>query len=230
VCLDALRARRSRRDDPFDALGKDASAGGAAPVDPEQEAELADSVGLAMLVVLETLAPAERLAFVLHDLFSVPFDEIASIIGRSPVATRQLASRARRQVKGGSPTAGADRGRQREVVDAFLAASRSGDFDALVGLLAPDVVLRADAAAVPPGVGRVARGASVVAGRALTASGRAQRAQVALIDGVAGVVVAPDGQVSIALRLMVRDGRIVGIDVVADPERLSRLDVDLVDD
>jgi RNA polymerase sigma factor (sigma-70 family) len=221
VCLDMLRSRSSRREEPFDTPVHEAvSDPVGAAVDPEQEALLADSVGPALLVVLETLAPAERLAFVLHDLFAVPFDEIAAILGRSPAAARQLASRARRRVQGASAAPGADPGRQRAVVDAFLAASRDGDFDALVALLDPDVVLRADPAAVRTGAQAEVRGARAVAG---TFSGRARFARPALVDGAAGAVWAPGGRPRVAFRFTITGGRITGIDLVADPEQLGRL-------
>ena len=169
VCLDMLRSRRSRREEPLDAQPAEPAANGAAGVNPEQEALLADSVGPALLVVLEELAPAERLAFVLHDMFAVPFDEIAPIVGRSPAAARQLASRARRRVQGASTVPAADLGRQRELVDAFLAASRGGNFDALLAVLDPDVVLRADREAVPAGRPTLIRGAQNVVRGALGA-------------------------------------------------------------
>ena len=167
VCLDMLRSRKSRREEPLDAHVPEPIVSREDGIDPEHEALLADSVGLALLVVLETLAPAERLAFVLHDMFAVPFDEIAPIVGRSPTAARQLASRARRRVQGAATVPDADLTRQREVVDAFLAASRGGDFDALLAVLDPDVVLRADRAAVPAGASREVRGAAAVAEQAL---------------------------------------------------------------
>ena len=181
-------------------------------------------------MVLDTLAPAERLAFVLHDMFDVPFDEIAPIVGRSPAAARQLASRARRRVREAAPVPEADLTRQREVVDAFLAASRGGDFDALVAVLDPDVVLRADRAAVPVGASREIRGASAVAKGALASSGRARFAQPALVDGAVGVVVARRGRLFVVLRFTITDGKIVEIDVVADSERLGQLDVAVLDD
>jgi RNA polymerase sigma-70 factor (ECF subfamily) len=226
VCLDMLRSRTARREEPLD------SAGVGRPrlvaVDPEQEAVLADSVGPALLVVLETLAPAERLAFVLHDMFAVPFDEIATIVGRSPEATRQLASRARRRVQGGSPAAtvpAVDRARQQQVVDAFLAASRSGDFEALLAVLDPDVVVRADDAAVEMGSDREVRGAAAVAAMF---AGRARAAQPALIDGAVGLVWSAGGRPRVVFDLDIRDGRIVAVDLLADPEHLDRLDVTLL--
>ncbi len=196
--------------------------------DPEHEALLADSVGLALLVVLETLSPAERLAFVLHDMFGVPFEEIAPIVGRSPAATRQLASRARRRVRGAAPVPDADLTRQREVVDAFLAAARGGDFDALVAVLDPDVVLRADSGALPAGASREVRGAAAVAKRA--AKGRARAARPALVNGAVGVVVAPRGRLLAVLGFTIRGGKIVEIDAIADPTRLRQLDLAVLDE
>jgi RNA polymerase sigma-70 factor (ECF subfamily) len=228
-----LRSRRSRREEP---LGEpqvgvhvpDPIVSRADGLDPEHEALLADSVGLALLVVLETLAPAERLAFVLHDMFSVPFEEIAPIVGCSPTAARQLASCARRRVQGAATSPGTDLTRQREVVDAFLAAARGGDFDALLAVLDPDVVLRADRGVVPPGVSREVRGAAAVAKRA--AKGRARAARPALVNGEVGVVVAPRGRLLMVLGFTISDGKIVDIDAISDPERLSQLDLALLDD
>ena len=222
VCLDLMRSRQSRREEPLAAHLPDPIVGGEDGRDPEHEALLADSVGLALLVVLDTLAPAERLAFVLHDMFAVPFEEIAAIVGRSPAAARQLASRARRRVQATDPVPGADLGRQREVVDAFLAASRGGDFDALLAVLDPDVVLRADHAAVGVGASAEVRGAAAVAG---TFAGRARQAQPALINGAVGAVWAPNGRPRIVFDFTVTGGKIVGIDILADPERLHGLDL-----
>jgi RNA polymerase sigma factor (sigma-70 family) len=227
VCLDMLRSRKSRREESLGARVPEPIAGRADGADPEQEALLSDSVGLALLVVLETLTPAERLAFVLHDMFAVPFDEIAPIVGRSPDAARQLASRARRRVRGADTSYEPDHTRQREVVDAFLAAARDGDFDALVAVLDPDVVLRSDRAALPAGVPREVHGAPAVARRALV--GRARAARPALVDGAVGVVVAPRGRLLMVLDFKIRDGKIVEIDAVADPERLNQLDLSLLD-
>ncbi|HEY7350396.1 MAG TPA: sigma-70 family RNA polymerase sigma factor [Ktedonobacterales bacterium] len=222
VCLDMLRARKARREEP---LGEDVPE----PImsrqdgsDPEHETLLADSVGLALLVVLDTLAPAERLAFVLHDLFAVPFDEIAGIVGRSPTAARQLASRARRRMQGVETVQGADLTRQREVVHAFLAASRNGDFEALLAVLDPDVVLRSDRAAVSAGASREVRGASAVAQQF---SGRARFAQLALVNGAVGLVWAPGGQPRVVFGFTITSGKIVAIDLVADPTRLRQLDL-----
>jgi RNA polymerase sigma-70 factor (ECF subfamily) len=236
VCLDMLRSRRSRRegpleeplDQPPDARVSQPSASRGDGTDPEQEALLADSVGLALLVVLDTLNPAERLAFVLHDMFSVPFDEIAPIVGRSPSAARQLASRARRRVRGAPTALDADLTRQREVVDAFLAAARAGDFDALVAVLDPEVVLRADSGAVPAGASRRVRGAPAVVKR--VAKGRARAARPALVNGVVGVVVAPRGRLLMVLSFTISGGKIVEIDAIADPERVDQLDLALLDD
>jgi RNA polymerase sigma-70 factor, ECF subfamily len=226
VCLDMLRTRESRREDSLDA-----QAGLPAPrataADAEQEAILAESVGLALLVVLEMLTPAERLAFVLHDTFAVPFEEIAPIVGRSVEATRQLASRARRRVRGAPAVADADLARQREVVDAYLAASRGGDFDALVALLDPDVVLRADAGAVRFGASADVRGAQAVAASALRH--RAQFARPALVNGTAGLVVAPRGHLLMALAFTIRDGRIADIEVIGEPSRVRGLGLGVFD-
>jgi RNA polymerase sigma factor (sigma-70 family) len=227
VCLDMLRSRKSRREEPLGAHVPEPFVSAEDGIDPEHEALLADSVGPALLVVLETLAPAERLAFVLHDMFAVPFDQIAPIVGRSPAAARQLASRARRRVQGADTVPEADLTRQREVVDAFLAASRGGDFDALLALLDPDVVLRADPAAVNAGASREVRGAPAVAG---TFSGRARFAQPALVDGAVGAVWAPGGRPRVVFGFTITGGKIVELDLVADPARLSRLDLAVLDD
>jgi RNA polymerase sigma factor (sigma-70 family) len=234
VCLNMLRSRSSRREEPLEG-----SLGAHVPEpivsrqdgsDPEQQALLADSVGLALLVVLETLPPAERLAFVLHDMFAVPFEEIAPIVGRSPTATRQLASRARRRVQGAALAPDADLARQREVVDAFFAASRDGDFDTLLAVLDPDVVLRIDGGAVRAGLSREVRGAPAVAEQTLTFSRLSPFVRRALVNGVAGVVVAPRGRPFAVMGFTVRSGKIVEIDVLADPERLGRLDLAVLDD
>ena len=199
-------------------------------LDPDDEVILADSVGLALLVVLETLAPAERLAFVLHDMFAVPFHEIAPMVGRSPTAARQLASRARRRVQGAAAAPDPDLTRQREVVDAFFAAARDGDFDALVAVLHPDVVLRSDGGAVRPGASFVMRGAQNVAESALTFARLSPFVRPALVNGAAGVVVAPHGRPFSVMGFTVRDGKIVEIDGIADPERLQKLDLAGLDD
>jgi len=224
VCLDMLRSRKSRREEPLDtnplASREDAT-------DPEHEAVLADSVGLALLVVLETLAPAERVAFVLHDMFELPFDEIAGIVGRSAAATRQLASRARRRARGDAAVPDADLTRQREVVDAFLAASREGDFNALLALLDPNVVVRADHAAVHAGASREVRGAAAVAE---TFSGRARVAQPALVDGAVGAVWARGGRPRVVFAFKIADGKVIQIDLLADPERLQHLTLEILKD
>ena len=227
LSLDELRAREARREDSVDAWLPDPIISHRNGVDPEQEALLADSVGLALLVVLDTLTPPERLAFVLHDMFAVPFDEIAPIVGRSPVAARKLASRARRRVQGAPvPDAGLDR--QREVVDAFLAAARDGDFDALLTVLDPEVVLRAQG---PGAAGaRELRGAPAVAERALLFAHLARSARPALVNGAAGFVLTPDGRPRSVIGVIVRGGKIVEIDVFADPERLRKLDLGLLED
>jgi RNA polymerase sigma-70 factor (ECF subfamily) len=226
VCLDMLRARRSRREQPFGPHVPEPIVSAEDGVDPEHEALLADSVGLALLVVLETLAPAERLAFVLHDMFAVPFDEIAPVVGRSPAAARQLASRARRRVRGAAPAPDADRSRQREVVSAFLAAARNGDFDALVALLDPDVVLRVDGGAPAAGGSSEFRGASAVAAQVRSFAALARFARPALVNGAAGFVVARPGGPPLAVAgFTVAGGRVVEIDLLADRERLRDLDV-----
>jgi RNA polymerase sigma factor (sigma-70 family) len=227
VCLDMLRSRESRREESLDTHVPDPIVNSADRIDPEHEALLADSVGLALLVVLDTLNPAERLAFVLHDLFAMPFDEIAPIVGRSPTAARQLASRARRRVRGAATVKDADLTRQREVVGAFLAASRAGNFDALLAVLDPDVVLRADGAAVHAGVSNEVRGATAVAN---TFSGRARGAQPALVNGAMGLVWAPGGQPRVVFGFTITRGKIVEIDLVADPERLRQLDLAILGD
>jgi RNA polymerase sigma factor (sigma-70 family) len=225
VCLDMLRARKSRREEPERAHVPDPIVSRADAVDPEHEVLLAESVGLALLVVLQTLAPAERLAFVLHDTFGVPFDEIASIIGRSPTAVRQLASRARRRVQGAAASPDVDHTRQREVVDAFFAAARGGDFSALVAVLDPEVVLRSDGGAVRPGASVVVRGAQAVARRALTFAQPGASVRSALVNGEPGVVVVAAGQPFAVMGFTVTGGKVVAIHVLADPERLDQLDL-----
>jgi RNA polymerase sigma factor (sigma-70 family) len=225
VSLNVLRSRKVRREDPLDVYVPEPIVSSEDGVDPEHEALLADSVGLALLVVLETLSPAERLAFVLHDMFAVPFDEIAPIVRRSPAAARQLASRARRRVQEGAPAPDADLTRQREVVDAFFAAARDGDFEALVAVLDPDVVLRSDGGTGRPDATALVRGAAAVAGRALTFARLSGSERPALINGAPGVVVVPGGRLFSVLAFTVRGGKIVAIDGLADPDRLSRLDL-----
>ena len=234
VCLDMLRSRTSRREDPPSDPPPDVPADHEARPDPEGEALLADAIGPALLVVLDALTPLERLAFVLHDVFAVPFDEIAPIIDRSPSAARQLASRARRRVRGATTTGGAteDVGRRGEVVDAFLAAAREGDFDGLLAVLDPDVVLRADAAAVAAATANRAAGAPPLARRlqgapavARTFAGRARTARPALVDGAVGAVWAPDGPPRAVFDFTIVDGRIVAVDLIADPLHLAQIEV-----
>jgi RNA polymerase sigma-70 factor (ECF subfamily) len=225
VCLDMLRSRKSKREDPLDP--DEAVAAMAAAEGPESEAVLADSVGLALLVVLDTLPPAERVAFVLHDTFGLPFGEIAAITGRSPAAARQLASRARRRISGSEPDAPASArlARQRRVAEAFLAASRGGDLAGLIAVLDPDVVLTSDAATVPGGVARTIRGAQAVARGARVAAERSRYGRVALVNGAPGLVMAPGGRLVVALAFTFSEDQITGIDVIADPERLASLDI-----
>jgi RNA polymerase sigma factor (sigma-70 family) len=229
-CLDMLRSRNSRREDPMDPHAPEPMMSREAAIDPEQEVMLAESVGLALLVVLEALAPAERVAFVLHDMFDLPFEEIAAIVGRSPTATRQLASRARRRVHGATTVLDADLARQREVVEAFLAASRGGDLEALLAVLDPEVVLRADRPATPAGASRDVRGAPAVAKQALAFSGRARFAQPPLVNGAVGIVVAPRGRLSVVLGFTITRGRIAEIDVVAGPQRLRQIELAVLND
>jgi RNA polymerase sigma factor (sigma-70 family) len=228
ICLDMLRSRQARREEPLEAHVPDPIVSRDSALDPEQETLLADSVGLALLVVLEMLEPAERLAFVLHDMFSVPFDDLAGILGRSPAAARQLASRARRRVQGTAPVPDTDMSRQREVVNAFLAASRNGDFDALLAVLDPDVVLRADAGSFHPGESKVVRGAARVAEQALLFSSLAQHCRLALVNGTPGLVTAPGGQPYSVVGFTIRHGKIVEIDILADPERLRQLNLSVL--
>jgi RNA polymerase sigma-70 factor (ECF subfamily) len=230
VCLDMLRSRTSRHEEPLGTHLPEPIISPEEGVDPEDQALLADSIGLALLVVLETLGPAERLAFVLHDMFGVPFEEIAPIVDRSPTAARQLASRARRRVRGAAPTPDTDLSRQRAVVDAFMAAARGGDFDALVAVLDPDVVLHADLGAMAAGTPRLLRGAARVAGSALSFSALAEFARPALVNGAVGIVASRHGRAVSVLGFTVSGGRIVEIDVLADPERLRQLDLTVLDD
>jgi RNA polymerase sigma factor (sigma-70 family) len=230
VCLNLLRSRRSRREEPLDVRLPDPIVSREDGLDPEQQALLAEGVGLALLVVLERLTPAERLALVLHDSFGVPFEEIASILGRSPVAARQLASRARRRVRGAAPVPDVDLASQRAVVDAFFAAARDGDFDALVAVLDPDVVLRSDGGVARPGASLLVRGAATVAERALTFAQLSPFVRPALVNGAAGVVVAPRGRPFSVMGFTVRNGKIVEIDALADPDRLRQLDLAVLDD
>jgi RNA polymerase sigma factor (sigma-70 family) len=228
VCLDVLRSRKARREEPLAGRLPDLLVDRADEIDPEHEALLADSVGLALLVVLETLPPPERLAFVLHDIFAVPFDEIAPIVDRSPEAARQLASRARRRVRAERTVPDADLERQREVVDAFLAAARDGDFDRLLTVLDPDVVVRADFG--PDGGSQELHGATAVAGQALGYAQLGLDIRPALINGVAGAVAFLHGQPFSIAAATVRNGKIVELDFLADPERLRLLDLTILDD
>jgi RNA polymerase sigma factor (sigma-70 family) len=229
VSLNVLRSRDVRREEPIGVRVPEPIVDRADGADPEHEALLADSVGLALLVVLETLSPAERLAFVLHDMFAVPFHEIAPIVDRSPEAARQLASRARRRVQGENTVPDADLAAPRRVVDAFLAASRDGDFEALLEVLDPDVVLRADLGPLPAGGSREVRGAASVAGQALGYSRLGMLMKPALINGAAGLVLTRDGEPFSVGGFIVRDGKIVAMDILADPARLRQLDLTILD-
>src|SRR5258707_4411037 len=226
ICLDMLRTRNARREESLEASAPEPITSRQGGIDPEQEVLLADSVGLALLVVLDRLSPAERLAFVLHDIFAMPFDEIAPIVERSETATRQLASRARRRVRGTTMVKDPDLTRNREVADAFLAASREGSFHALLAVLDPDVVFRADRTAESAGASREVRGAASVARQF---SGRAQGARPALVNGSVGLVVARHGRLFVVLNLTVIRGKIVEIEAVADPARLRRLRLAVLD-
>lgn len=230
VCLDALRSRKSRAEESLDAHAAARTPPTRGTDDPEEETLLAESVGLALLVVLDRLGPAERIAFVLHDMFAIPFEDIASILGRSSDAARQLASRARRRVQSAPAGAAADLVEQREVVRAFLEALRAGDFEGLIALLDPDAVVRADAVAAGPGGAQEIRGARNWAAGALAFSRAARFVQPALVDGTVGAVWAPRGHLLRALRFTIRDGRIVEMDVIADPSRLQRLDLATLND
>jgi RNA polymerase sigma factor (sigma-70 family) len=226
VCLDMLRSRQSRREEPFTPDAPEPVAIGTQGSSPEHEALLADSVGLALLVVLDRLAPAERLTFVLHDMFGVPFEEIATIVGRSPEAARQLASRARRRVRGGAAP-DSDLVRQREVVDAFVAALRAGDLEGLLAVLDPDLVVRADMAvgSAPTEI----RGAAAWAKGAVAYGHLAELTRPALVDGAVGIVVAPRGKLVRALRFTIANGKISEIEVIGNAARLAELDVSIVD-
>ena len=228
IALNLLRSRETRREEPIDFHVPDPIVTRAETPDPDQEVLLADSVGLALQVVLETLTPAERLAFVLHDLFALPFEEIAPVIGRTPAAARQLASRARRRVQGKTaPKAEADRRRQREVVDAFLAAARNGEFEGLLAVLDPEVVLRSDAGARGPGLSKLVRGARAVASGAVTFSRLAGSVRPVLVNGAAGLIAFdPEGRPLSVAGFTVADGKIVEINILTDPERLGRLDLE----
>lgn len=226
ICLDMLRTRTARREEPMPE--QDGSVRLPDPVvtrlrrvDPEQEVLIADSVGIALMIVLETLSPAERLAFVLHDMFDVPFDDIAPVLGRTAASTRQLASRARRRVQGAAPSADTDNARKHDVVDAFLTASRGGDFDALLTVLDPDVVARSDGGTLVPSVLR--RGATDVASQAITFARFAADARIVLVNGTPGVVSYADGRPLSVMSFTIRDGRITGLDILTDPDRLAGL-------
>lgn len=224
ICLDMLRERKLRREVPVDSEVEALPA----PEDPEREKLIADSVGIAMMVVLDSLTPAERVAFVLHDVFDVPFEEIARVIGRSPAAARQLASRSRRHIQGTSVQPEADRARQREIVDAFLAASRAGDFSALLAILDPEVVLRADAAAVEASLARASTNMPALAPEIRGSNsvaeifrGRARTAQPAFVDDEAGLVFAPGGQPRMLVEFVIENSRIIEVSMTADPERIA---------
>jgi hypothetical protein len=230
VCLDVLRSRRTRREDPLDVHLPDPVVNRLVglDLDPEDELLRTESVGLALLVVLGTLSPAERLVFVLHDLFLVPFDQIAGIVGRSPAAAKQLASRARRRVRT-APTADGDRARERELVDAFLAAAREGNFEGLLTVLDPQVVLRIDTGSLPSRTPKLVHGAEAVARQALAFARLGQAERPVLVNGAIGIVNAPGGQVAAVMGMTVTNGRIVEIDILADRSRLHRLDSALLD-
>jgi RNA polymerase sigma-70 factor (ECF subfamily) len=228
VCLDMLRSRKSRREEPFTPHAPEPVATGTSGSSPEHEALLADSVGLALLVVLDRLTPAERLAFVLHDMFALPFEEIAPIVGRSATATRQLASRARRRVHGGAAAPDPALVRQREVVDAFLAALRGGDFEGLLAVLDPDLVVRADVPA-PSGAPAEIRGAAVWAKQAIAFGQLARLARLALVNGAVGIVMAPRGRLFRVVRLTIANGKITQIEVIGDRAKLGTLDLSIVD-
>jgi RNA polymerase sigma-70 factor (ECF subfamily) len=229
VSLDMLRSRKSRREEALGAQVPEPTAIRDDSPSPEQEALLADSVGLALLVILDTLAPAERIAFVLHDMFAVPFEEIAGIVGRSATATRQLASRARRRVQGANAVPDTELARQRDVVAAFLTALRAGDFDALLAVLDPDVVIRADQPTGTPGAPTEIRGARNWAGQAIAFARVAQGVQAALINGAAGLILAPRGRLVRALTFTLTDGKITQVEVIADPARLGQLELGVLE-
>ncbi|HET9626302.1 MAG TPA: sigma-70 family RNA polymerase sigma factor [Kofleriaceae bacterium] len=228
ICLDMLRSRKARREEPIDAKATIAAAYADTAAHPEHEAVLADSVGLALLVVLDTLSPAERLAFVLHDLFAMPFDEIAPLVRRTPAATRQLASRARRRLQGAPTASDAELARQRRVVEAFLAAVRGGDFEAIVAVLDPEVAVQADTEPGQPP--RTLRGARTWARGAMQFARHIQLARVVLVDGAVGLIMAPRGQLARALRFTFAGDRIAEVDVVSDPHRLRQLTLGVLPD
>ena len=230
ICIDLLRSRKSRREDPMDAELVEIFVEDELGVQPESEAVLSDSLGMALLVVLDTLAPAERTAFVLHDMFGLPFDEIARIVGRSPVAARQLASRARRQVQGVDLARSGDLRRQKEIVEAFLAAARRGDFQALLAVLDPDVIVRADGVTAPPGVERQVKGAQSVAKQVLTYTRQAPFAQLVYVNGDVGVSVNSPGRLPLVMVFSYYGERIAGIELIGDPLNLSQLDLAILCD
>ncbi|MER7956802.1 RNA polymerase sigma factor SigJ [Streptomyces sp. NPDC096030] len=232
VCLDMLRSRASRREDPLEYFVPDPLVRGAEGTtrDPEEEALLTDSVGLALLVVLETLGPAERLAFVLHDMFAVSFDEIAPIVDRTPAATRQLASRARRRVQGAAPGPAPDIARQRQVVDAFMAASHGGDFEGLLAVLDPDVVLRVDGGKALAAASGLVRGAEAVVNQALMYARFRRDYRKVLVNGAPGIVSYVDGELFGLMAFTVVDERIVQMQIIADPDRMAALGVPALDD
>ncbi len=225
VCLDMLRSRKARSEEPLATEASVATPAVSRTADPEREAVLADSVGLALLVVLDRLTPAERLAFVLHDMFAVPFEEIAEIVGRSPEATRQLASRARRRVQGAPATGDSTRSEQRKVVEAFLAAARAGDFEGLVAALDPEVAVHADAVAAAGGAARDLHGAEAWARQALLYSRGARFVQMALVDGSVGAILAPHGRLTRALKFTIENGKIKRLEVIGEPARLNELEL-----
>ena len=228
VCLDMLRSRTSRREESMESPGMEPVARPAAAVDPEQETLLAESVGLALLVVLDTLAPAERLALVLHDMFDVPFDEIASIVGRSPEAARQLASRARRKVRGAETAIDADRESHRRSVETCIMALRGRDFNALIAILDPELVVRADTG--PSGAAREVRGAEQWAKGAIAYAQAVGSAQLALVDGAVGLVLAPRGKLSRVLKFAIQDGKVSQIEVITEQRRLKQLNLGILAD
>ena len=225
VCLDMLRSHAARREDPLDVHVPDPIVSPIGAGDPEQHALLADSIGLALLVVLDTLSPTERLAFVLHDVFAVPFEQIASVLDRSPAAAKQLASRARGRLRGAELSAQADPARQQQILDAFLAAARDGDFDGLLAVLDPDVVLRADAGTGPLGPSQLLHGAPAVARQAQRYAALARHARPVIVNATPGLLAAPHGRPIALLAVSIRGERITEIDILADPERLARLDL-----
>jgi RNA polymerase sigma factor (sigma-70 family) len=229
ICLDMLRSRDTRREQPREPAGLDPIAEHNGRADPEREAVLAESVGRALLVILDRLSPAERVALVLHDMFAVPFEEIAAVVDRSPVAAKKLASRARLQVKGHPAQPAARLTEHRHVVQAFLAAARGGDIGGLLAVLAPDVIRRADPSALPAGLANEIRGAQAVVAETVVIGRRAVDAELALVDGAVGIVVAPHGRLRLVLSITINDGVITGYDVIADPARIAQLSLAVLD-